>query len=140
MGSCDEDNFQEKATPVTFAQVQALLSEHRTQINDELERYRDGIDDRISTMSTSIISGFEKVGDKIATEMKEFRQTLIPSATNERKLDIKVVMPIIYTLCGVITALIVWFTGVKPFIPVLVSQMEQNVEQPSKLGEDPLNR
>lgn len=70
-----------------------------------------------STMGAHIVSGFEKVGDKLIAEIKDMKMNLLPSATNERKVDIKVMMPIIYTLCGVIGSLIIWFTGVKPFIP-----------------------
>ena len=35
-------------------------------------------------------------------------------ATGSTRLELKVIMPIIYTLCFMLTAVVVWFTGVEP--------------------------
>ncbi len=70
----------------------------------------------------------DRMADKICVEIKELRTALVQPATGVGKIDVKVVMPIIYTLCAVICALIVWFTGVRPFLPGLVTGVEQSMQ------------
>lgn len=113
-----------RISSVTNDEVKSLLNNHHDQVNRLLSDHQREIKDHVSSMGQYIVQGFEKVGDKIAGEMKEFRTTAMPAATGAGKLDAKVIMPVIYTLCAVITALIVWFTGVKPFIPGIVSAIE----------------
>jgi hypothetical protein len=71
----------------------------------------------------------DRMADKICAEIKELRTALVQPATGVGKVDVKIIMPIIYTLCGVICALIVWFTGVRPFLPGLVSGAEHALQQ-----------
>lgn len=123
--------------PATTLEVKAMFDEQRHHIDKRFDMQQAFLLEHSKNMGANIVEGFEKVGDKIVSEMKETRVSLVPSATNERKLDIKVIMPIIYTLCGVIGSLIIWFTGVKPFIPsstdvqkVIVN--EQGSDAPAK--------
>lgn len=107
----------------------SLLKQHKDEIIQEIDIYSQKTEATTKMMSTSIINGFDKVSDKIVNELKEFRGALLPAATNEKKVDTRVIMPIIYTLCGVITALIIWFTGVRPFIPQISMQTQYNSPQ-----------
>lgn len=120
-------NMNDKCNHIEKEELISLLKEHKKDIVQEIDVYSQKVEENAKAMSTSIINGFDRMSDKIVNELKEFRTALLPSATNEHKVETKVIMPIIYTLCGVITALIIWFTGVKPFIPIIQtpSQYEQ---------------
>lgn len=48
---------------------------------------------------------------------KEIRDRLINPATATGRVDVKVIMPIIYVLCFMLGAIIIWFTGVEPNLP-----------------------
>lgn len=123
--------------PATTAEVKAMFEEQKTHIDKRFDMQQAFLLEHSRNMGANIVQGFERVGDKIVSEMKETRNSLVPSATNKRKLDIKVIMPIIYTLCGVIGSLIVWFTGVKPFIPSSIDTQkvivnEQRTDAPNE--------
>lgn len=107
----------EEPSPITHAQMQVLFEQHRDHIDNALDEYKTHVDDHIKEMGFGIVAGFDKVSKVFVDEMSEWRKQIFPSAMGEKRLDASVVMPIIYTLCGVIAALIVWFTGVRPFIP-----------------------
>jgi hypothetical protein len=55
--------------------------------------------------------------ESIAATNADIRDRLISPATAVGRVDVKVIMPIIYVLCGVIFCMIVWFTGVEPNLP-----------------------
>lgn len=119
-----QDNEAEHTCPFgSCAEMRALFEGQRSYMDKKFDAQQSLLLEHLSTLGAQVVAGFEKVGDKLVAEIKDMKQNLIPSATNERKVDIKVIMPIIYTLCGVIGSLIIWFTGVKPFIP----QIEQVV-------------
>ena len=98
-------------------EIKSLLDDHRERIDLKLATHSAEIKGHVSGMGDAIIKGFEKVGDALGSEIRDFRLALLPAATSETKVSIKVVMVIIYTLCGVITALTVWFTGIEPNLP-----------------------
>lgn len=107
--------------PATHAEIKAMLDDQKDYIAKRFDTQQSLLLEHANSMGAHVVEGFEKVGDKLVGEMREMRVNLLPSATNERKVDIKVIMPIVYTLCGVIGSLIIWFTGVKPFIPSTTS-------------------
>ncbi len=47
----------------------------------------------------------------------DIRDKLISPATGNTRIEIKIIMPIIYTLCFMLVAVVVWFTGVEPNLP-----------------------
>ena len=114
--------FQCPIAHFTSADLKGMFDEQRSHIDKRFDAQQILLLEHASSMGAHVVQGFEKVGDKLVAEIKDMKNNLLPSATNERKVDIKVVMPIIYTLCGVIGSLIIWFTGVKPFIPQVANQ------------------
>lgn len=55
--------------------------------------------------------------EEIALSNREIRDKLITPATGTTRIETKVIMPIIYTLCFMLTAVIIWFTGIEPSLP-----------------------
>lgn len=101
--------------PVRQMQTQECALQHK-QILDMLE----GIGKRLDAAILSNATLSDRIADKICGEIRELRTALVGPATSEGKISLKVVMPVIWTLCGTICALVVWFTGVRPFLPSVV--------------------
>lgn len=65
----------------------------------------------------------------ILSSNNEIRDRLINPATRAGQVETKVIMPIIYTVCFMLVAIIVWFTGVEPNLPTRSSGFQQRIGQ-----------
>lgn len=75
--------------------------------------------ERVETMHaalTEYLPHLKKL-DQIAASNSEIRDRLISPATSAGRVETKVIMPIIYALCFMLIAIVVWFTGVEPNLP-----------------------
>ena len=109
---------------VDHAQIISISDRH-TELLEIIDRKCDLALQRAATVS-------DRIADKICAEIKELRGALVAPATGVGKVDMKVIMPIVYTLCGVICSLIVWFTGVRPFMPGLTHVAESALSSMEK--------
>lgn len=102
------------------SKILEILRQNQTACNvcrADIEALKVQLDKTLTAFHSGTMEVAEKVAEKICSELRALRTELVQPATAVGKIDLKVVMPVIYTLCGVITALIIWFTGVEPNLP-----------------------
>lgn len=89
--------------------------------NGSLEaHFKRGLEEQTETLQGVLEKGFEKV----AKQIESMNKNLLDAATGKDHVQLKIIMPIIKTLCGVIVALIVWFTGIEPSLPSHFSKLD----------------
>lgn len=54
---------------------------------------------------------------EIRVSNSDIRDKLLSSATGYGRIETKVIMPVIYALCFMLVAIVIWFTGVEPNLP-----------------------
>lgn len=85
--------------------------------------------DKVEEMHTTLTEYLPKLSrdfERVANSNEDIRDRLISPATSAGRVEVKVIMPIIYVLCGVIFCMIVWFTGIEPELPHhVIAHMEQ---------------
>lgn len=53
---------------------------------------------------------------EIKSSNSDIKDKLVGPATAVGRIDVKVIMPIIYILCFMLGAIIAWFTGIQPWM------------------------
>lgn len=82
---------------------------------EEWRETKGKIDDMHASLS-EYLPHLQKL-DQIAASNNDIRDRLINPATSTGRVEVKVITPIIYTLCFMLIAIVVWFTGVEPNLP-----------------------
>lgn len=98
------------------------MSEHNGLLKcaayEDWARTKEKVDDMHEAMTEYLphLKKLEKL-ESIAVSNNDIRDRLISPATSTGRIEVKVVTPIIYTLCFMLIAMVVWFTGVEPNLP-----------------------